>query len=117
MLLKRKIQSTVKHYIFLSLFFICFLSCSTQKNKALNKGYHSVVSSYNVLFNGETSIDEGFLQTQESFVDNFWEILPVEKINISKVMFSASLFFVDIYDPKFFANIGNISISINFSQV
>jgi hypothetical protein len=60
------------------------LSCSTQKNKALNKGYHSVVSSYNVLFNGETSIDEGFLQTQESFVDNFWEILPVEKINISK---------------------------------
>tara|TARA_B100000809_G_C15130204_1_gene528065 strand:- start:442 stop:2751 length:2310 start_codon:yes stop_codon:yes gene_type:complete len=30
------------------------------------------------------SIDEGFLQTQESFVDNFWEILPVEKINISK---------------------------------
>jgi len=84
MLLKRKIQSTVKRYIFLSLFFICFLSCSTQKNKALNKGYHSVVSSYNVLFNGETSIDEGFLQTQESFVDNFWEILPVEKINISK---------------------------------
>ncbi|MBT4414972.1 MAG: hypothetical protein HON00_03330 [Flavobacteriaceae bacterium] len=60
------------------------MSCSTQKNKALNKGYHSVVSSYNVLFNGETSIDEGFLQTQESFVDNFWEILPVEKINISK---------------------------------
>ena len=84
MLLKRKIQSTVKRYIFLSLFFICFLSCSTQKNKALNKGYHSAVSSYNVLFNGETSIDEGFLQTQESFVDNFWEILPVEKINISK---------------------------------
>ena len=84
MLLNRKIQSTVKRYIFLSLFFICFLSCSTQKNKALNKGYHSVVSSYNVLFNGETSIDEGFLQTQESFVDNFWEILPVEKINISK---------------------------------
>lgn len=84
MLLKRKIQSTVKRYIFLSLFFICFLSCSTHKNKALNKGYHSVVSSYNVLFNGEISIDEGFLQTQESFVDNFWEILPVEKINISK---------------------------------
>ena len=60
------------------------MSCSTHKNKALNKGYHSVVSSYNVLFNGEISIDEGFLQTQESFVDNFWEILPVEKINISK---------------------------------
>jgi|TARA_B110000914_G_scaffold204768_1_gene199421 tetratricopeptide (TPR) repeat protein len=36
------------------------------------------------LFNGETSINEGLVQTQESFVDNFWEILPIEKIDISK---------------------------------
>jgi tetratricopeptide (TPR) repeat protein len=37
-----------------------------------------------VLFNGESSIEEGLLQTQESFVDNFWEFLPIEKINLSK---------------------------------
>ena len=61
-----------------------FLSCSTKKNKSLNRSYHSVVSSYNVLFNGESSIEEGLLQTQESFVDNFWEFLPIEKINLSK---------------------------------
>jgi len=61
-----------------------FLSCSTKKNKSLNRGYHSVVSSYNVLFNGESSVEEGLLQTQESFVDNFWEILPIEKINLSE---------------------------------
>ncbi|MGY8948639.1 MAG: type IX secretion system periplasmic lipoprotein PorW/SprE [Flavobacteriales bacterium] len=60
------------------------MSCSTKKNKSLNRSYHSVVSSYNVLFNGESSIEEGLLQTQESFVDNFWEFLPIEKINLSK---------------------------------
>jgi hypothetical protein len=74
----------VKQHIFLLLFSIFFLSCSTSKNKTLNRTYHSVVSTYNILFNGETSINEGLVQTQESFVDNFWEILPIEKIDISK---------------------------------
>lgn len=74
----------MKQHTFLLLFSIFFLSCSTSKNKTLNRTYHSVVSTYNVLFNGETSINEGLVQTQESFVDNFWEILPIEKIDISK---------------------------------
>ena len=74
----------MKQHIFLLLFSIFFLSCSTSKNKTLNRTYHSVVSTYNILFNGETSINEGLVQTQESFVDNFWEILPIEKIDISK---------------------------------
>ena len=74
----------MKQYTFLSLFCLLFLSCSTQKNKTLNKSYHSLVSSYNVLFNGETSLNEGLEQTQGSFEDNFWKILPVEKIVLSK---------------------------------
>ena len=59
------------------------MGCSTQKNKPLNKGYHSVLSSYNVLFNGNTSIDEGLLETESSFTENFWDILSIEKIKIS----------------------------------
>ena len=42
-----------------------------------------MVSSYNVLFNGTASIDEGLLQTENTFSENFWEILPIEKIKIS----------------------------------
>ena len=42
-----------------------------------------MVSSYNVLFNGAASFDEGLLQTRNSFNENFWEILPVERIKIS----------------------------------
>jgi len=43
-----------------------------------------MVSSYNVLFNGAASIEEGLLQTGNSFRENFWEILPIEKIKISE---------------------------------
>ena len=70
-------------YIYTALLAFLFLGCSTKKNKPLNKGYHSVVSSYNVLFNGNESIDQGLLETQSSFKENFWDILPIEKINLS----------------------------------
>ena len=43
-----------------------------------------MVSSYNVLFNGAASIEEGLLQTGNAFTENFWEILPIERIKISE---------------------------------
>ena len=65
------------------LIIILFLGCSTQKNKSLNKGYHSVVSTYNILFNGNESIKEGKENFLKSYKEDFWEILPVEPIEIT----------------------------------
>ena len=62
------------------LIIILFLGCSTQKNKNLNKRYHSTVSTYNVLFNGNESINEGKESFLKSYKEDFWEILPVEPI-------------------------------------
>ena len=59
---------------------ILFFGCSTQKNKTLNKKFHSVVSTYNVLFNGNESIKEGEDSFLKSYKEDFWEILPVEPI-------------------------------------
>ena len=59
---------------------ILFLGCSTQKNKTLNKRYHSTVSNFNVLFNGNESIKEGKESFLKSYQEDFWEILPVEPI-------------------------------------
>jgi len=62
---------------------ILFLSCSTQKNKTLNKRYHSTVSTFNVLFNGNESIKEGKEGFLKSYKEDFWEILPVEPIEFT----------------------------------
>ena len=35
------------------------------------------------MFNGNESVDQGLLETQSSFKENFWDILPIEKINLS----------------------------------
>ena len=63
------------------LFFVILLSgCSTQKNKTLNKKFHSAVSTYNILFNGNESIKEGQDNFLKSYNEDFWEILDVEPI-------------------------------------
>ncbi len=66
---------------------ILFLGCSTQKNKPLNKRYHSTVSTFNVLFNGNESIKEGKEGFLKSYKEDFWEILPVEPIeSVNKII-------------------------------
>ena len=57
-----------------------FFGCSTQKNKTLNKNYHSVVSTYNVLFNGNEYLNKGLENFNSSYEENYWDILPIEPI-------------------------------------
>ena len=59
------------------------LGCSTKKNRPINKAYHSLVSNYNVLFNGNSSLQEGLSKIEDDYEENFWEILPIEKITLS----------------------------------
>ena len=60
-----------------------FFGCSTQKNKTLNKNYHSVVSTYNVLFNGNEYLNKGRENFNSSFKENYWDILPIEPIEFT----------------------------------
>src|SRR5690554_5412143 len=57
-------------------------ACSRKKNTFLNRNMIAVSTEYNVLFNGEEAFEEGKRQLALDFNDNFWEILPVERIAI-----------------------------------
>ena len=54
------------------------VSCSTRKDRAVNRAYHQTTTKFNVLFNGEEAIDAGIEAEIESHQPNFWEQLPVE---------------------------------------
>tara|TARA_S200000501_G_scaffold356971_1_gene380166 strand:+ start:11598 stop:14138 length:2541 start_codon:yes stop_codon:yes gene_type:complete len=58
-------------------------SCSTQKNKMLNRGYHSLNTKYNVLFNGKEALKIGESIIEQAYDDNFFELLEVEPIVIN----------------------------------
>ena len=57
-------------------------SCSTSKKGILNKGYHTLTTKYNVLFNGKEAFSIGEEILSNAYEDNFYEVLPVEPINL-----------------------------------
>lgn len=48
----------------------------------MNREYHTLTTKYNVLFNGKEAFSIGEEILSEAFEDNFYELLPVEPINL-----------------------------------
>ncbi len=56
------------------------MSCSTQKNKFLNKNWHAMNTYYNAIYNGNLAIGNGIQGVVRNYPENYWEILPVERM-------------------------------------
>ena len=70
---------------FISYFTTLFLaalvfSCSTQKDKLLNRKYHTLNTKYNVLFNGKEALRIGESIIKSTIEDDFYEILEIDPI-------------------------------------
>jgi tetratricopeptide (TPR) repeat protein len=55
----------------------CFYSCSTTKNKWINRQYHAVVAHYNAWWNGNESLKEGKRTIEKNYKDDYTKILPI----------------------------------------
>lgn len=76
----------VKRPIFLLLFVLLTLvSCSTKKDKFLNRTYNAITTKYNILYNGNLAFQEGLNQINQKHKDNFWEQLAIEPITFEPV--------------------------------
>lgn len=59
------------------------MSCSTKKDAFVNRNWHALNTKYNVLYNGNLSFEAGREQLNTAYRDNYWEILPVERLAVS----------------------------------
>ena len=57
--------------------------CSTKKDAFVNRNWHALNTKFNVLYNGNLAFDQGRSQLNTSYRDNYWEILPVERMQVS----------------------------------
>lgn len=57
-------------------------ACSRKKSSFMSRNYHAVTGEFNALYNGDVAFIDGKEELALSFRDNFWEILPVERIEI-----------------------------------
>lgn len=63
-----------------AIFFVT--SCSRKKDKFLSRNYHALTAEYNTLYNGYNALEEGRKNLNDSYFDNYWEILPVERLEV-----------------------------------
>ncbi len=63
----------------LALLLLC-LGCSRKNDSFLSRNYHAVTAEYNTLYNGEVTFIAGRDALIDTYADNFWEILPIERM-------------------------------------
>lgn len=61
-----------------------FAACSRKNDTFMNRNYHAVTTEYNILYNGNLAFEDAKKQLAAGYRDNFWEILPIERIEIKE---------------------------------
>ncbi len=75
--------TTIKYIIFSGLLII-LIACSTKRNTWLSRNSHALSTKDNILYNGGIALDKGVEEVKLQNTDNFWEILPVERMQVSE---------------------------------
>lgn len=63
---------------------VLLAACSRKKNSWKNRNLQAVATEYNTLYNGNVAFDNGKRQLALGYRDNFWEVLPVERITVEE---------------------------------
>jgi len=74
---------TLKYFIFFIAITV-LLACSTKKDKFINRNFQALNTESNVLFNGELALQAGLIEVRDTYNDNFWEVLPIERMQTAE---------------------------------
>lgn len=72
----------LKKLLFIAVFSLVIVSCSTKQDKFLNRSYHAVTAQYNPMFHGFEALEAGKEDLVVHYYDDFWNILPVERVSL-----------------------------------
>ncbi|MCK5400602.1 MAG: hypothetical protein KAJ28_03125 [Flavobacteriaceae bacterium] len=62
---------------------ILITACSRKKDNFVSRNFHAVTAEYNTLFNGYNALEQGKENLANDYADNYWEILPIERMQVS----------------------------------
>ncbi len=62
----------------------CVAGCSRKNNTFVNRNWHAITSEYNTLYNGNLALELGKEELNQSYRDDYWNILPVERMQVSE---------------------------------
>lgn len=77
-------KTSFKTILFLLLATILIVSCSRKKDKFISRNFHALTAEFNPIFNGNNALEAGKAGLNNSYFDNYWEVLPIERMQISE---------------------------------
>lgn len=69
-----------KQLLFIIILALLLTGCSRKNDTFLSRNFHAVTTEYNTLYNGQLALDLGRSTLVETFKDDYWDILPIERI-------------------------------------
>ena len=75
-------KTSFKFILIVVVALIFVTSCSRKKDRFINRNYHAVTTEFNTLYNGYLALQEGRKALNEAYSDNYWDILPIERMQI-----------------------------------
>ncbi|MGB5980785.1 MAG: hypothetical protein WBG46_01450 [Nonlabens sp.] len=75
-------KSYFNNFLLLLLVLALAIGCSRKRNTFTSRNLHSLSTKYNVLYNGNLALQEGLSSLEQTYQDNYWEILPVERFEV-----------------------------------
>nr|WP_133671318.1 hypothetical protein [Maribacter caenipelagi] len=60
-----------------------FNACSVKKDKFVNRNWHALNTKYNTLYNGNIAFDLGRETLNDTYQDDYFEVLPIERLEVS----------------------------------
>lgn len=81
------LRPIVKNILFITVALLLIVGCSRKKNSFISRNLHAVGTEYNVLYNGDLALQAGLDQLEASFVDDYWNVLPVERLTVKDEVF------------------------------
>lgn len=70
----------LKYFSIVGLLFL--IACSTKRNTFISRNSHALSTRDNILYNGGLALDKGIVELKTQYKDNFWKILPVERMTV-----------------------------------
>lgn len=80
-------NTSLKIIISFCLVALCATSCSRKNNTFINRNFHALGTKYNILYNGYIALEKGRETVDNAATDNFWELLPVERMQVQEEVF------------------------------
>ncbi|RTY95936.1 tetratricopeptide repeat protein [Flavobacterium sp. GT3R68] len=80
-------KNNILKYSVIAGFFLFLLACSTKRNSFISRNSHALSTEYNILYNGGIALETGIAELKTNYKDNFWERLPIERMQISQEAF------------------------------